>query len=76
MEIKDIEFKGVTLTVHYNYTPEEEQVSYYGDLSGYPGSGAEVEILNIFIGNCDEDMVELLEDYLDEIAEKVLEEIS
>ena len=71
MENKDIEFKGVTLTVYYKHTPAEEEVTYYGDMSGYPGSKAEIEILNIFMGNCDEDMVELLETHIDEIAEKL-----
>lgn len=71
MENKEIEFKGVTLTVYYKYTPAEEEVTYYGDMSGYPGSKAEVEIAEIYLGDCSEDIFELLENHIDEIAEKL-----
>jgi hypothetical protein len=67
----ELEFKGVVLNVLFYYTPPEPTVMYYSDMSGHPGSPAEIEIINIQIG--DQDAMELLEDYIDEITELLYE---
>jgi hypothetical protein len=66
-----ITYKGIEFDVEYDYQPEEPMVMYYADGSGYPGSREQIEILNIWF--CDADFFELLEDKLDEIANKILE---
>jgi hypothetical protein len=71
--IEEIEFRGVTLDVELDYTPSEPMVMYYSDMSGYPGSPAEIGIINIQIG--DQDAMELLEDYLDEITDLLYEKL-
>jgi len=71
--IEEIEFRGVILDVELDYTPSEPTVMYYSDMSGYPGSPAEIGIINIQIG--DQDAMELLEDYLDEITDLLFEKL-
>ena len=39
--------EGQDIYVEYTYTPGEDEVTYYGDGSGYPGSPAEVDITHI-----------------------------
>lgn len=68
-----IEFRGVMLTVELDYTPSEPMVMYYSDMSGYPGSPAEIDIINIKIEN--QDVMELLEDYLDDITELLYQKL-
>lgn len=48
MEV-NIRYKGIDLVVVGNYTPLEEQVRYYSDMSGYPGSNSEFEINDVFV---------------------------
>ena len=47
MNVK-IEFRGVEFEVEFDYQPEEPQVLYYADGSGYPGCGESVEMVNEF----------------------------
>ena len=71
--IEEIEFRGVTLDVELDYEPSEPMVMYYSDMSGYPGSPAEIGIISIKIEN--QDVYELLEDYLDEITDLLYEKL-
>ena len=48
MEI-EIEFKGIKLLVSGTYTPPEEPVRYYNDMSGHPGSNSDFDINEIFV---------------------------
>lgn len=68
-----IEFRGVILDVELDYEPSEPMVMYYSDGSGYPGSPAEIGIISIKIEN--QDVYELLEDYLDEITDLLYEKL-
>lgn len=43
----DVEEEEQDLEVDYSYSPGEDPVYYYGDGSGYPGSGPEVYINKI-----------------------------
>ena len=71
----DINFNGEDLEVEYSYQPEEPEVRYYKDGSGYPGCGEYLEIHKIkYQGEV------LPEDYFDdeeycEIEELTLKEI-
>lgn len=46
-----IDYDNVTFDVEYDFYPSEPMVMHYGDGSGYPGSGAEVEIHSLKIGD-------------------------
>ena len=45
---KSITFLTLEIEVEFDYQPEEKQVRYYPDGSGYPGCDAKVEISNIY----------------------------
>lgn len=42
-----IEFRGKIFEVEFDYTPEEKQVTYYPDGSGYPGCAEQVYICKV-----------------------------
>lgn len=69
----ELEFRGVTLDVELDYEPSEPMVMYYSDMSGYPGSPASIEIINIEIGG--QDAMELLEDYLEDITDLLYQKL-
>lgn len=68
-EDKQITYKGIELIVGYDITYGDDQVSYYGDMSGYPGSDDEIEIKHIRVFDSEIDIYDLLEDDLEEIKE-------
>lgn len=68
-EDKQITYKGIELIVEYNITYGDDQVSYYGDMSGYPGSDDEIEIKYIRVSDSNIDIYDLLEDNIEEIKE-------
>lgn len=68
-EGKQITYKGIELIVEYNITYGDDQVSYYEDMSGYPGSNDEIEIKYIRVFDSEIDIYDLLEDDLEEIKE-------
>jgi hypothetical protein len=70
---ESIELRGVVLDVELDYEPSEPMVMYYSDGSGYPGSPAMIGIINVKIEN--QDVMELLEDYLDEITDLLFEKL-
>ena len=41
-------YYGIDFDVEFNYSPEEPEVTYYRDGSGYPGCPSEFEIITIF----------------------------
>ena len=53
-----INYCGLDLEVHYDYSPEEPMVMYYKDGSGYPGCPEDAEITEILHNK--ESMFELL----------------
>jgi hypothetical protein len=73
MEI-EIEYLGVPLSIEGTYYPSEAQVMYYSDMSGYPGSPAEFEIIKITVTDSDVDIWELFSQrQIDEITELVIQ---
>ena len=49
----DINYNGVNLYIKYSFKEGDDQVTYYPDGSGYPGSADQIEIDEIFVGNTD-----------------------
>jgi len=68
-----ITYKNTTLIIEGNYTPKEEEITYYSDMSGYPGSPSDFEIQRIFVGHCE--ITDLLEEDFDKITEIVLAQL-
>ena len=74
MEIIEIEFKGIKLSVGGTYIPPEEPVRYYNDMSGYPGSNSDFDINEIFVEETD--IYELFgEKDLETIKDLIIEKI-
>lgn len=48
-----IEFRGKIFEVEFDYTPEEKQVTYYPDGSGYPGCAEQVYICKVTLSGED-----------------------
>lgn len=72
-ELWDIEYRDVVLFVTGYYEPEEKEVTYYPDGSGYPGSPAKFDIETI--KSCNQDISELLSgDQIEEIEVLILNE--
>lgn len=70
---KTIQYLGVELDIEFYFSPAEAEVRYYTDGSGHPGCGEEIEIYSI--GHRGEDIMELLDDHLTDIEEKLIEEM-
>lgn len=51
MATLDINYKGRDLRVDYDYQPEEPEVRYYSDGSGYPGCGESFNINGVYLNN-------------------------
>jgi hypothetical protein len=68
-----IEYDKITFDIEYDFYPSERQVSYYEDMSGYPGSPAEVEINSIKIGEFEVYDV-LHENVIEDLIEKIIEQ--
>lgn len=50
---KVVEYLDIDFDLEYDFYPAERQVYNYGDGSGYPGAGAEVDIRSIKVGDYD-----------------------
>lgn len=46
---RTINYRDVELDVEFNFYPEEKMVMYYKDGSGYPGSPAAIEFIEVSI---------------------------
>ena len=67
----EIDFAGIPMTVSGVFSPAEECVMYYSDMSGYPGSGADFEIDSIQING--QEVNDLLSDeQYEEVVEKCI----
>lgn len=75
MDELELEFRGVELTIVGNFYPEEEEVRYYSDMSGHPGSPSSFEILEIKVRDSEVDLFDLLEDHLETLEEMCLKQI-
>jgi len=42
-----IEIQKIPFEVEFNYTPEEKEVLYYKDGTGYPGCDSKVELIEV-----------------------------
>ena len=70
----EIEYNGIALVVIGDYSPEEEEVRYYPDMSGHPGSPAEFEAQEIYAFDSEINIINLLsEDVIEEINLKCLD---
>lgn len=50
---KEVVYENVVMTVRGEMSPEEPEVHYDSDMSGYPGCSAEFEIEKIEVGGFD-----------------------
>lgn len=66
-----INYCGVDFEVQYDYYPEEKEVRYYADGSGYPGCPESFEFISITIGGVD--VMELCEEH--DLFEKLEDKI-
>lgn len=74
METVEIEYRGIKLEIEGTYTPSEEQVIYYSDGSGYPGSPSEFDANAVFVQETD--IYDLLgAEELEHISELCIKEI-
>jgi hypothetical protein len=72
-ETRIVKLRGVKLEIEFDYVPEERMVMYYPDMSGHPGSPAEVHINTIRLVD-DDDITELLdEDTITRLEEAIHE---
>ena len=71
MSMLTLNYKGVDLDIHYDYQPEEKEVRYYSDGSGYPGCPESLDITAIYLNGTN--VTELLEDQLDKIYDAMEE---
>lgn len=68
-----IEFQDIPLIVKGYHEQAEEEILYYGDLGGHPGSSASLDIRKVLVE--DVDIYNLLsESVLDLITQQILEE--
>jgi hypothetical protein len=65
----NVNFKGLDLDVEYDYQPEEKEVRYYSDGSGYPGCAEEFCITKVSFKG--EDITDLCEVHFDGIEENI-----
>lgn len=72
-EIYDVVLYTVPLLVHGFYEPEEQQVMYYKDGSGYPGCPAGFEITEVFAGDVKVTGI-LNDETLEKLEELILKE--
>ena len=69
---REIVYDNVTMTVYGEMSPEEPEVRYDSDISGYPGCSAEFEIEKIEV--CGFDVTNMLDESVFEpIKQLVLE---
>jgi len=72
-----INYNGIEFEVEFDYSPAEDCVMYYSDMSGYPGAPAEVEIISIKHAN--EDFFDFLDEivpcWIDKVEELILDKI-
>ena len=66
----EINYDGINLYIKYSFKEGDDQVAYYPDGSGYPGSADEIEIDEIYVGNTD--IIGIIEhDIIKELEEKM-----
>jgi hypothetical protein len=66
---RTINYKGIDFAMSFDMEPEEKEVMYYGDGSGYPGSPARINYIHIEHAGVDFD--EFLEDEMIKIEEAI-----
>ena len=76
MSVTQIEFRKKIFEVEYDYAPEEKQVTYYPDGSGYPGCAEQVDICKVTHNGEDfTDFIFESERDCEEIEEMILKEL-
>lgn len=48
MSKETINFKGIDFDIEFDYQPEEKEVRYYSDGSGYPGCPASIDNISVY----------------------------
>ena len=66
----EINYDGINLYIKYSFKEGDDQVAYYPDGSGYPGSADEIEIDEIYVGNTD--IIGIIEHNIIKELEKVV----
>lgn len=75
MEV-EIEFKGVPLRVEGTYEAGEEQVNYYSDMSGHPGSASSFDVNEIYATDSEINLFGIFdEEEIEEIETEVINKI-
>jgi hypothetical protein len=68
----EITYNGISLQIEGSYTPPEEMVMYYNDLSGYPGSAQEFNISGIYVLGSTVNIMDLFDEktlsYMEELV--------
>jgi hypothetical protein len=75
MDEIELKFRGTELFIVGNYHEPEEEVRYYNDMSGLPGSPSSFEVLEIRVRDSDIDLFDLLEDHLETLEVMCLKQI-
>lgn len=67
-----IKYRGLELDVEFDYQPEEPEVRYYPDGSGYPGCAEEIDVYKVSLNGTD--ITELFDDFT-EMEEEISKQI-
>jgi hypothetical protein len=69
-----IQYKDTNLDIIGTYTAGEEQVRYYSDMSGYPGSGPEFDFISVKINDWDITIL-LTDTEAEELSDMIIQQI-
>ena len=69
---KTINYRGLELEVEFDYQPEEPEVRYYPDGSGYPGSAEEITVSKVSLNGTD--ITELFDNFT-ELEEEISQQM-
>lgn len=75
MEV-EITYRSIPLRIEGTYEAGEEQVRYYSDMTGYPGSNSSFDVNEIYATDSDVDIYEIFgEKEIEEIETEVINKI-
>jgi len=75
MEV-DIDYNGFPLTVIGDFTPAEDSIMYYRDMSGTLGSPSQFDVHEVYLSDSSHNIFELLDDdQVREVESLILEKL-